>query len=359
MQSQRSENVALSAQDGHLGDALKELESLGFPKFKQNLRLLKKTNGNVVAVREFLLAKRNFRDAKKTCKKDHCLNKDNEDRKDRKDGKECRQARRKEERSEKKEKKRELKIQFKGASCRKDWKKHVKAAPAVNSEEGAPIVATEARARRNSDPDVEARILPSLSVWPVQVSRLYLDGNNMLYVAAPLREKAIHGQMSGAGLILSSVAYEFAKILPAGVKTTMVFDAASQHVTQSYRMDNFQILSAKPAFGSSDDALVQWAKENEAAHVLSMVITSDRGLQKRLAAVSGVVIVRPKVWMQYAAAALDKRENHAIGSNNNAEDATGEALVHLDQWMASWIKRMEEASLASMLQTSLSVSDAK
>jgi rRNA-processing protein FCF1 len=348
--------VSDAPQDGQLGTALKELENLGFIRLKQNLRLLKKTNGNLDAVREFLLAKRKLHEAKMASKREH-----------RKEGKEHkREAKlhkhedKEERRSRKCEKKRELKIQFKTQRhCRRTG--HRADVKKEEDENNIPRLLEDGEHHGNQgpiDPAVQAKTLPFLSVWPSQVTRLYLDGNNMLYIAAPVRAKAIHRQMSAAGIILSSVAYEFTKLLPAAVKTTMVFDACSHEVLQSYRADNFQILSARPVFGSSDDALVQWAKDNTSAHVLSMVVTSDRELQRRLAEVSGVVLVKPKAWMQYAASLLDRKPATDNGSNNNnsSADPAEEKEVNLDAWMTQWIQRMEEESLAGQLQNSLTVS---
>lgn len=333
MQSARENEVVLSTEEEmSLGAALTELKSLGFIRFRQNLRLLKKTNGDLAAVREYLLAKKKFREAKMERKR-------------------CG----KEDKKEKKFHQKEWKLQRKEwKSCAKEWKREGKKScfsRRCEASKSVQMKTEDGAADPVADANVDARTLASLSVWPQQVTRLYLDGNNMLYVAAPLRAKAIRRHdMSSAGVVLSSVAFEFTKLLPASVKTTMVFDSARESVLQSYSADNFQILSARPAFATSDDALVHWAMENAAdgSHpVLSMVVTSDRGLQKRLAAVSGVVLVKPKVWMEYAATMLEKQ-------NNNGAQVD----IHLDEWMALWIKRMEEESLADHLQSSLTVSNA-
>jgi hypothetical protein len=310
-----------------LVSALKQLETLGFVKVKQNLRLLKKTNGDLEVVKEFLIAKKKLHDAKLSHKKSQ------------KEGKECR-------RKEKFERKRETKLFWKGGkkckeekTAQKEWKRSVCGKHAGHQKSGVK------EERDAHDPNVEAKTLPVLNVWPSQVTRLYLDGNNMLYVAAPLRARAIrHREMSSAEIALSSFACAFGKLLPASVKTTMVFDAARPAVLQSYSSDTFEILSAKPTFGSSDDALVQWAKENAEAHVLSMVVTSDRGLQKRLAEVSGVVLAKPKVWMEYAASMLENKGTVGDGRK-----------INLDDFMSNWMQKTEEESLADQMQVSLNL----
>lgn len=330
--------TASAEQEGKMLAALKELENLGFHRLQQNLRLLKKTNGDLDVVREFLMAKKKLHEAKLQSKQE---------------GKQCR-------RKEKFEKKRETKLFWKCGQRhkeekieKKEWKKSICGKKAMmhhghkHEEEGK----EEGRREHVAfDANVEAKTLPMLNVWPAQVSRLYLDGNNMLYVAAPLRAKAIHRRdMASAEIALSSFAFAFTKLLPAAVNTTMVFDTASGPVTRSYGADNFQILSARPAFATSDDALVHWAKENAEAHVLSMVVTSDRGLQKRLAELSGVVLVKPKVWMEYAASMLQNKGQLPMDGSKEKID--------LDDWMSLWIQKMEEESLVAQLQGSLNVSN--
>jgi rRNA-processing protein FCF1 len=329
------------AEDEKLLAALKQLESLGCAK--HNLRLLQKTNGDVDVVREFLIAKKKLHEAKLAFKAS------------KKEGKQCR-------RKEKFERKRETKVTWKHGQrekeekiAQKEWKKSI----CGKFRHGHHKREEEATAQDNDsvDASVDAKLLPILNVWPSQISRLYLDGNNMLYVAAPLRQKAIRRrEMGSANLILSSVAYEFSKLLPA-VHTTMVFDSVRSTVSQSYGGDNFQILSARPAFATSDDALVHWAKQNAENHVLSMVVTADRGLQKRLSECSGVIIVRPKVWMAFAAFMLDNKGQQPTAGGETPDK------INLDQWMSQWIQKMdpqmdEEASLADQLQDSLKVSNA-
>lgn len=348
--SVQNEVVAPSDQGQLLAAALKELESLGFLRFKQNLRLLKKTDGNLESVREYLLAKKKFRDA--------AMQRKREGKKDKKEKRECPCRRRKEgadKDDEKKAEKKELKALFKAGrkemkKCHKEWKKE----------------------KPNKKEKKEEIPSHPLNVWPAEVSRLYLDGNNMIYVAKPMREKAIRHQWNSACLALASVAFEFTKNhLPAAVKTTLVYDSAPLSMTQSYRaLDNFQILSARPVFATSDDALVHWAQENAALQqrnppVVSMVVTADRGLRERLAAVPGVVIVSPKSWMTFAATMLDKEKKMNIGENNNNNNNNSvepSEPINLDSWMAIWMQKMEqegEESLSGRLQTSLHVSDAK
>jgi hypothetical protein len=343
---QQSDAVVASAgQEGKLLAALTELESLGFLRLKQNLRLLKKTNGDLDVVREYLVAKKKLHEVKQQSKKE---------------GRECR-------RKEKFEKKREVKLFWKCGQrhkeekiAKKEWKKSIcgKKKHGCKSEEATADAVMKreeeegGRERAAYDANVMAKTLPILNLWPTQVTRLYLDGNNMLYVAAPLRSKAIHRrEMASAEIALSSFAFEFTKLLPTAVNTTMVFDSASGPVTRSYGGDNFQILSAKPAFDTSDDALVHWAKENAEAHVLSMVVTSDRGLQKRLAELPGVVLVKPKVWMEFAASMLENK-----GQPQTVDGP--QKKINLDEWMSLWMQKLEEENLAAHLQGSLNVSNA-
>jgi hypothetical protein len=354
MQSAVQNEVVAASEEGQLlTAALKELESLGFLRLKQNLRLLKRTDGDLPAVREYLLAKKKLHDAMMQRRKE--FRKETEKRhgricpcKLRKEKKEKADASGTDEHAAKKAEKKEMKALWKTA--RKEMKKSRKEWKANRNSQGAEGMEA-----------VEAKTLPSLYVWPQQVSRLYLDGNNMLYVAAPVRQMSIHQKWDSAELALSSVAFEFMKkVLPPSVKTTMVFDSASQSVLQSYRADNFQILSARPAFATSDDALVQWVQENASASspVISMVVTSDKELQRRLAAVSGVVLVKPKVWMEYAASMLEKEKQNSSNNNNSSAAAKlADIPISLDTWMESWVQKMEEESLSSHFGTSLSVSD--
>jgi len=146
--------------------------------------------------------------------------------------------------------------------------------------------------------------------WPENTTHLYLDGNNMMYVLAPLRQLAIHRNVRKAELGLESMAKKFAELIDLEY-CHLMFDDTDRSVKEP----NFVVNSARPKHKTSDDALVEIAQEVKKG----IYVTSDRGLITRLEA-CGVQIMGPKTWFRIVAEIVDGK-----GSQN------------LDDWAAKWV----------------------
>jgi hypothetical protein len=130
--------------------------------------------------------------------------------------------------------------------------------------------------------------------WPANVQRLYLDGNNMLFVPKTIREATLKDRNSGE-TILSDMARQFGEI--QGLSLTRVFYDST---TSIQRGDAFVVSSAKPQFATSDDALVDVANQAVGVNLDScLFVTSDRELIMRLRKV-GATVIKPNEWFKYA-----------------------------------------------------------
>jgi len=252
-----------------LEEKLDQLDSLGFnTKRKRNEKLLKRTNGNVEVVRNFLLAKEQLKESSK---------------------------RQKSERKIEKHKK-------KFGNDRKERKKNYEKFRKNPQTEGC----------SNS---FEQNSLDVAQIWPTNVTHLFLDGNNMLFVLAPLRNLAIKQRnISEAERILSTMARKFAQDMKIE-NCTLIFDDTKLRVDEPH----FKVCSARPSYSTSDDALVDFAKINKGIYV-----TSDRELINRLKECGGTII-KPKSWFQLVA--------------TNSSDVNNQ-VVDLDNWANQWVEKI-------------------
>jgi len=154
--------------------------------------------------------------------------------------------------------------------------------------------------------------------WPAAIDHLYLDGNNMMYVTAPIRSLCLSRSTGKAERALSFIAKAFSSAI--GVKCTLIFDD-TKHPSSS---EDFTVRSARPSFKTSDDALVYdlQNKKEPISQGCSLYVTSDRELGERLTQAGGV-IYKPKEWFYLAAEILS-------GKVKSREE--------LDAWIAELIQ---------------------
>jgi len=247
---------------------MKQLSDMGFLETRKNLKLLFRTDGNVQVVSQFLSTKKLLKD----CCKANRLGKNKEKRDRKGDRKEKKHA----DKGEKKQSKLAEKL------AKKLEKKMTKKMSHGNNR-GDP---------KQSKMVVNVCELSDKSSWPVSVSHVFLDGNNMLYVANAMRKFAIK-KKGLAEDILTSFARRFREVTNARV--TIIFDDSNKTVDEP----GFSVFRARPGFATSDDALVQLAGALEEKKG-SMFVTSDRELLERLEE-KGVILVKPKNWMAFAA----------------------------------------------------------
>jgi len=275
---------------------LKNLVDAGFTNKNQNLKLLLKTQGDVETVKNFLLAKNALKMKTRLIKDQVKLARMTSDKQEKKL-----------EKAAKKEERKALKKEKKDALQLKKLEK------ATEKEERKPLKKEESN---NNSAQVVSVYKLSESAWPAGPIHLYLDGNNMLFVVASIRSLVLKRKTKAAEASLEALARKFASSLDLE-HCTLVFDDTKTAVSET----GITVCSARPTFPTSDDALVEWTKENKDKP--AMVVTSDRGLMDRLANVGNhVLLVKPKDWFYFVAKVLS-------GSDN---------VKNLDEWMSEWLK---------------------
>lgn len=133
---------------------------------------------------------------------------------------------------------------------------------------------------------------------PDNITRVYLDGNNMLFVEGAIRRLCLRRKTSSAEIVISDIAWEFASALKR-IDLVLVYDRTNLSISKKIegsKTYDFKVLSASPNYDISDDALVDWAQKlgNEAKN--SLFVTSDRELQRRLLAAGVSDIMKPGRW---------------------------------------------------------------
>jgi len=298
---------------------LEELHSLGFYNKNKNAKLLYCTKGDVEIVKNFLKAKDALQMKQKQVKAELKVSK----------------KPRKVEKKDKllvKEEKKELKRKA------KEMRKAKKSCGVDPSENSNSVTEHAIQSPPQTPPFVAPERFHSLNSnsWPTGVAHLYLDGNNMLFVVAPIRSLVLKRKGKVAEAALEALARKFASALNLE-HCTLIFDDTRRTSSQD---KSFTVCSARPAYRTSDDALVQIAQQTE---VPSLYVTSDRELLQRLEATGNhVVLCKPKEWFLFVAKTLN-------GSDIGVE--------HLDEWVAQWMKTNveEEMDLAPELQTKLNL----
>ncbi len=135
--------------------------------------------------------------------------------------------------------------------------------------------------------------------WPSSITKVYLDGNNMLFVPTYLRNKTLNKGRNAAENALSHMAMELGT--KENVATHVMYDSTST----TYESERFSITSARPTHESTDDALVEIAKQVSDAGIDQdsldhyLFVTSDRELRSRLVE-QGAKVIKPKQWFKYA-----------------------------------------------------------
>jgi len=131
------------------------------------------------------------------------------------------------------------------------------------------------------------------------VQRLFLDGNNMLFVTAELRNLTLKRARRTAEHLLAQLAREFQQKTGI-VQTTLLYDNTSIYE----EAENFLLKSSRPEFSTSDDELVAFAQNHQGPQYV--FVTSDRGLRERLSEF-GVTLVKPGRWFAAVEEALGDR----------------------------------------------------
>lgn len=302
--------------------------------FEENLRVLKEFGFsderlNLNVMRRFYFSEKDF-----SLVVDHLCEKSkkSKNKKDRRQQLEAKREERKKIREERKrkreEKKKEKQAKKKEYNLNKKIKKD-KIAKQDKDEEEETEEKTERKYEKKKEGFGLHENIETLN-WE-EITDLYLDGNNMLYICSFLRELVLRrrrGQNNNVvEQLLGQIAKEFgkAKMLK---KVVMIFDSTRLKIEENDFGFEYILCSARPEYKTSDDRLVDWAKENEESNNNnnSIYVTSDRELCRRLKE-TGVRIIAPKRWLIFAANTISGQE---IKSD-----------VELDLWLNEKLNSLE------------------
>lgn len=309
---------------------LNELHALGFPKKMKNAKLLHATKGDVEIVKNFLKAKEALQLKKKQVKTDMRLlmKPEKRQRKIEKGDRKMIKEEKKEAKRKEKEMRKLKKPERTENRTRTGSNENSNEMVAEQTPPHTPIPAPQ------SPPFVSDRFHSlTENSWPTGAARLYLDGNNMLFVLAPIRSLVLKRNAKAAEAALEALARRLASALNLE-HCTLIFDDTRRTTAD----DGFTVCSARPAFRTSDDALVQMAQETE---IPSVYVTSDRELLQRLeAAGNHVVLCKPKEWFLFAARTLSRADVR---------------VDQLDEWMTEWMKKNVEDDMVQDIQKKLNL----
>ena len=164
--------------------------------------------------------------------------------------------------------------------------------------------------------------------WPANASRLYLDGNNMMFVTGGLRSLTLKHSRGKAESLLAAAAESFITEQAGKISNAvLIFDNTRTDTTKTVAGTTFRICSARPHTPTSDEVLIAWAKEAQAKGESSQMVfvTSDRALREQLKEAGGI-LMKPKhfLYLTY----------HLAAHNNSGADLPV-SESDLDAWLGS------------------------
>jgi len=161
-------------------------------------------------------------------------------------------------------------------------------------------------------------------LWPENITHLFVDGNNLFYLTAGLRMLSIQRSRRETERVLAEITETF--ISTQNLETVLIFDNSSLKTKKTLpNQSTFEVTSAKPNFGTSDEALVHWAKNNPNIAPRTLFITSDKALGGELA-LTGAKVARSGVWMGYVKRTLTGEDGDYCG------------------WVDAWVERFLQKS---------------
>jgi len=129
---------------------------------------------------------------------------------------------------------------------------------------------------------VAVKGLKKCAELPSEVHNLYLDGTTMLRASNYVRRLTGNPEKKLSEKNLTDLALKFAQSLGT-VNVTVIFDDITETSTQEIGNMKFSVMSAKPEFANSGDALVAWAKKiPEGKSNESLFVTAKREAHVKL-----------------------------------------------------------------------------
>lgn len=252
------------------------LVEAGFTKFSQNLSLLKKNEGDLDRVLQILKEKQEKKAKKGKVKQpEEFISSEDEKHYEEK---------------EKKHKKKKETIEEE-----------------KNERDEKPKKEKKEKRPKREDPE----FLKKYEEWPADVTKVFLDGNNMLFVDRNIMKMQLARKKKQAERAVSNLAMAHLTTI-GGFNTVLVYDSTRQ-VSKNVllakgKQQEYVVCSASPGYSTSDDALVDWM--NKEAVERTLVVTSDRELQRRLNEKNVKYIMKTGNWFKLVKAALGE-ENYA------------------------------------------------
>jgi len=161
--------------------------------------------------------------------------------------------------------------------------------------------------------------------FPVEIKKLYLDGNNMLFIFSTLRNLILKKRnRKEADKLICKIWLDFGKIMKFK-KTILMFDD-TKLIPSS--LEKFELICARPKFKTSDEYFVDIAQKLKNPQN-SLFVTSDAELRQNLKK-CGVKICGTKGILTYAISIIN-----------------GSLPVDINDWLMGFRKEMVEFTSSS------------
>jgi len=143
--------------------------------------------------------------------------------------------------------------------------------------------------------------LPVDGIWPEQFTRIFVDGNNLMFLSNGLRNLTLKKNFRAVENVLASITEHFSE--HTKITAILMFDGTPTNTHKTLQNGStLTVTSARPLFATTDKALIHWAKNNPTEVATSVVVSSDRALSGELKEV-GLVSVKPSEWLKFVAGA--------------------------------------------------------
>jgi len=155
--------------------------------------------------------------------------------------------------------------------------------------------------------DTEHINIPLDEPWPAQFQRIFIDGNNLMFLSNGIRKLTLQKRFRETEKVIASVAESFAECIK--ITAIVMFDGTPTHFTKNYPNGSaVTVTSAKPGFPTTDQALIFWGKSNPNDVGNSLVVTSDRALTDELKR-TGMSVCKPSSWLKFVVKLFSMDQN--------------------------------------------------
>jgi hypothetical protein len=163
---------------------------------------------------------------------------------------------------------------------------------------------------------------------PNDVDRILLDGNNLLFSIRFLRENYLKDRKA-AEKLLETLVRRWLEKVPQIKMCALIFESTS---SSSFVEDRISVLSASPFFKTSGDSILHLAQNADDSEKMKwMVFSMDVEMRKKLNA-AGVRVLKAKKFFEIARKDLSADES----SNENS----GKPKMNVDTWVGNWFSQI-------------------